>query len=492
MSSDSWEVCGKVIDSEIKKRIIDTIFSQLSSVCGVLSITIVGSFIDRDDLAGISDIDTIVICEKLNSVILKQCTDQIKNIDISACGLKGYQLKVNTSFGPLKFDEPKFAVIHLMVYDIAGHIKHVNASPFTCLDWERSDIFKGKRLRSIFPVGNLQPRDFIEARRGVEDYLNDLKNRVISIRDYEFSGDSIYEVKRLHPLDDRHKGEYAYHIVRNLVQNGLKLMYRENKLYSLDNLEKSLEILMEGEASVHLNKFKELSKLKIERSTVYPEWTLGWVSTFIKDFQESFINRWENAQNISFMRHAQTAFNDGTFLGQGRNPGILNKGIRAFQGNNIKTVYSGPAMRCLETATMFFPQIKITIDDRLQEINYASAEGMTFETLKKQHPKIVDGWSKGEDPHFPDDGENTSDVLSRLNNFLGKISGKIDSATFIITHNVVLRCLIGEAHNIPKQEWHLLRIPHEEPLEFKVLEGRIISNIPRAQLGNIFVDLGKI
>ncbi len=128
----------------------------------------------------------------------------------------------------------------------------------------------------------------------------------------------------------------------------------------------------------------------------------------------------------------------------------------------------------------------------MKEINYASAEGMTFETLKIQHPKIIDEWSKGKDPHFPDGGENTSGVLSRLNNFLGEISGKIDGATVVMTHNVVLRCLIGEAHDIPQQEWHLLSIPHAEPLEFKIMAGRLISNIPRSQLGNIFTALGKV
>jgi ribonuclease H / adenosylcobalamin/alpha-ribazole phosphatase len=492
MFTDSWEVCGNMIDSEIKKKIKDAIFSRLSSVSGVLSITLVGSFIDRDDLAGISDIDTIVICENLNNKIYKQCTEQVKSIDFSACGLESYQLKINTSFGPMKFDKPKLAVIHLMVYDIEGHRKHVIASPFTCLDWERSEAFKGTRLRSIFPVGNLQPRDFIEARRGVGDYLDDLKKGVISIRDYKFSGDNVSEIKRVHTLDDRHKGEYAYHIVRNLVQNGLKIMCGVNKLYSPEELEEGLVFLMEDEASEYICKFKELSKLKKERCTVYPEWTLSWVSTFIKDFQESFISRWENAQKISFMRHAQTALNDTTFLGQGRDPGILNKGVPGFQGHKIKTVFSSPAKRCIETAKLIFPQVSITHDNRLQEINYGSAEGMTFETLKIQHPKIIDEWSKGKDPHFPDGGENTSGVFSRLNNFLGEVSGKIDGTTVVMTHSVVLRCLIGEAHDIPQQEWYLLSIPHAEPLDFKIMAGRLIPNIPRSQLGNIFTYLGEI
>ncbi len=479
-------------DGKITQQIKDAIFSRLTSIPGVLSVTLVGSFVDRDDLAGISDIDTVVICENLNNIIFKQCTEQIKSIDISACGLNGYHLKINTSFGPLKFDEPKLAVIHLMVYDIEGHRKHVIASPFTCLDWERSETFTGKKLQTIFPVGSLQPRDFVEARRGLSNYIDDLKNGVISIRDYEFTDNIVSEAKRSHPLDDRHRGEYAYHIVRNLVLNGLKLMFGENKLYSSSELERGIEMLMDSKSSEHDEKFKQLSKLKNKRSIVYPEWTLSWVYKFVSDFQESFISRWKNAQTIYFIRHAQTVLNDGAFLGQGRDPGILNTEHPAFQGTEIKTVYCGPAKRCIETARMFFPQVTVTQDNRLQEINYASAEGLTFETLKELHPDILEAWSKGEDPNFPDGGENTSDVLFRLQNFIEELSENIDRATVVMTHSVVLRCLIGEAHAIPQHDWHLLTIPHAKPLEFKMLDGKLFSNIPRIQLGSIFAALGKV
>ena len=475
----------------VRKSIQKTIFTNLTSISKVLSVTFVGSFVDHKDLSGISDIDTIVICDHLTEDVFNSCIEAVDRINLDDHGLQKYILKINSSFGPLKFDEPNVAVIHLMVYDLKSHRKHVILSPFTCLDWERSESVVGMRLQQIFPVGRLQPRDFVEARRGVGNYLDDLKKGVISIRNYEFSKDSISEISRMYTLDDRHKGEYAYHIVRNLIQNGLKLMYGENKFVSLEKLEQGLEILMEGECSVHLYKFRELSKLKKVRSTSYPEWTINWVSSFIKDFQESFIGRWEKAQKIYFMRHAQTALNDDSFLGQGRDPGILNKGVLAFRDKHIKTVYSSPARRCVETAKLIFPQVPITKDNRLKEINYASAEGMTFETLKIQNPKIIDEWSNGKDPSFPDGGENTSCVLSRFNNFVEEIIGKIDGATFVMSHNVVLRCLIGEAHDIPLKEWHLLKIPYAEPLEFKIMAGRLISNIPRSQLGNIFTALGK-
>jgi len=480
-------------EDKIKQRIKNAIYSSLTSIHGVFSITIVGSFIDRDDLAGVSDIDTIVVCENLTELVIKQCFERIASLDISKCGLQGFRLKINPSFGPLKFDEPELAVIHLMIYDIKGHRKHVIASPFTCYDWERSDTYSGKKLQEIFPVGKLQPRDFVEARRGLGHYLDDLDNGVISIRNYEFTNGCVSEVKSVYSLDDRHIGEYAYHIVRNLVQNGLKLMSGENKFYSSGKLERSIEILMDDEASGHLKRFQHLSKLKKERSTVYPEWTLSWVYSFIKGFQESFINHLENAPTIYFMRHAQTVLNDSTFLGQGRDPGIINLEQNAISElTEVETVYSSPARRCIETAELLFPQFAVNKDKRLHEINYSSAEGMTFKNFKGRHLDIVNAWSNGEDPHFPNGGENTSDVSCRIQNLVDELCGKSVGATIVITHNVVLRCLVGQAHGVPPKDWHLLSIPYAEVLEFKVLDGKIVPNIKRSLLGEIFTSLGKV
>ena len=163
------------------------------------------------------------------------------------------------------------------------------------------------------------------------------------------------------------------------------------------------------------------------------------------------------------MRHAQTIFNDGTFLGQGRDPGILKKEIPVIQDKNIKAIYSSPAKRCIETVNRIIPQVNFKEDNRLQEINYGSAEGMTFQILEKKHPEIINEWLKGEDPNFPNGGENISSVLLRLNSFLFELLKNIDGTTVVMTHNVVLRCLIGQAHNIPRQKWHLLSIPHAEP-----------------------------
>ena len=153
---------------EIKQNIQKMLFEKLGSFQDVISVTLVGSFVDQEDLAGISDIDTIVVCKSLNKKLFDDCLHAAKSIDLKRCGLANYAIKVNPTFGPLKFDKPNLAVIHLMVYDIYTHRQHVLASPFTCFDWERSEIRVGQSLKDIFPVGMLQFRDFMEVRRSLE------------------------------------------------------------------------------------------------------------------------------------------------------------------------------------------------------------------------------------------------------------------------------------------------------------------------------------
>ena len=105
-------------------------------------------------------------------------------------------------------------------------------SPFTCYDWQRSKDFVGLSLEQIFPVGRIQFRNFKEARRSTESYLNDLKNNTISYRKYKLVDNKFKQIKKYQPLNARHKGEFAYHIVKHLVSNYIKFCLNKNQLIS--------------------------------------------------------------------------------------------------------------------------------------------------------------------------------------------------------------------------------------------------------------------
>ena len=124
------------LHNKLRKSIIDKISVDLKKKKEIKSLTFVGSFIDKKDYNLINDIDLIVVTKKLNKTIFNNYLELIRKVNPNKLGINRDKLKINTSFGPLKLNNFKNEIIiHLMIYDIKGHIDHVIKSPFTTLDW---------------------------------------------------------------------------------------------------------------------------------------------------------------------------------------------------------------------------------------------------------------------------------------------------------------------------------------------------------------------
>ena len=74
----------------VRQRLKKTIFNNLTSITNVLSVTFVGSFAESKDLSGISDIDTVVICDHLTEDVFNSCMAAAGSISLSELGLKEY------------------------------------------------------------------------------------------------------------------------------------------------------------------------------------------------------------------------------------------------------------------------------------------------------------------------------------------------------------------------------------------------------------------
>ena len=95
-------------------------------------------------------------------------------------------------------------------------------------------------------------------------------------------------------------------------------------------------------------------------------------------------------------------------------------------------------------AEIMRPSASIEPGPLLNEIDYGLAEGMSLAELNENFPNILHDWTSKKDPRFPE-GENQADVQARLNLFLRENFLNANSA--IVTHNVVLRSLIGKTYN---------------------------------------------
>jgi ribonuclease H / adenosylcobalamin/alpha-ribazole phosphatase len=467
-------------DNSLREIIIETLWSVFSGINYVLSTTITGSFSKSIGLDGISDIDTIVIVSDLTEEKFIDLQEQAYVSLEPIFSINGYKLKINPTLGPLKINDSKTAVLHLMVYDILAHREHVIQSPFTCYDWQRSPLYLGYHLKEIYPVFALQPRHFISARRSSKDYLKDLESDKISFRKIIFENEIRKEINQYKQMTLRDHHEFAYHIIRFLMQNYYKLVKKSNFAPEGDKLLDfyTSAFSVNKEHLIHI--YKTLQKMK--SSTKFGEGIDGLktiVSRFVQEFENNFSEEFSaQATRHVFFRHAQTHLNtpimeDTIFLGRTdvqinqESNSIPGELTMAIEQNNVSTYIVSPLRRTMETVKMLgssnSSNINMQVSRELIEIDYGSFEGKTLRETRNTYSEVFKEWAAGRDPKFPGGGENYESVINRLHHFLASDKLHTENSA-VCTHNVVLRCLIGDHFNIPQSDWYRLRIPHMMPI----------------------------
>ena len=454
----------------MRKDYIESLLSGVSIIPSVLSVNLVGSYFEKQ-LEDISDIDFVIVVNKLDREIYDYILNYFKKFDHKKF-LGNYEIQINSSFGPLKIYDDKLIILHIMIYDIDGHVEHVINSPFTCFDWERTENFKLNKLNKLFPVGRLMLNDFLNARRGVVDYKNDIKKNQLSIREYSFENQSNYAVsKKYIELDSIHLTEYTYHIVKNLLNNYVKFLLNINELEKIDDENYSKHL------GLTYTKYKEkIYEIKNRKDTRSPSTQndVTWVSEFLDEFYRKTEFIYQDSTKLIFIRHAKTKSNNlPIFFGTKNNSEIINKD-KVKSKYEKYTCYTSPSIRAKQTVSKYGFD-NFTESELLSEIDYGKADGMLFDEFKENYSEIIRKWSEKEDPRFPE-GENNYDVSLRVEKFLN--STKF-SDSFIVTHQVFLRCLFGKLFNIPIHLWYLINIPHNTPLEVIKINHTYYPNISR-------------
>ena len=116
--------------------------------------------------------------------------------------------------------------------------------------------------------------------------------------------------------------------------------------------------------------------------------------------------------------------------------------------------------------------------------DYGNTEGLNIKELSTKYPQIIKAWKKGLDPKFPK-GESLTNVSTRLSKFINdQLISKKNIRNFnslVFTHNVILRCLIGNIYKIKKKEWFKININYFDLLEFRLENYKLVSNIERGK-----------
>jgi len=440
----------------IKQKIKKSIINVIGNIKEIVSATIVGSFVDSVGLKGISDIDVVIIVGQLTKKIFEDIISSFETIKGSDFGLDDHQVIINNSFGPLKFNSEKIVVFHVMIYDIEGHINHVEESPFTCFSWESFKPITGMSLRDVYPTLNLQIDDILRSRRGLLTYLSDIEKGCITYRKYIFNNKKLEIIKENFELDLKHNLEYSYHITYHLLNNFYKIITRKIDSIEVGDLAK-FYLSFEFFPNENLLFFENLYSWKKKGGKPLKN-IISRTKLFINDFF-SFVESIKlSSKIISFRRHGKTVLNDGTFLGVKRNPSIeaLSKKTSDF---NYEIGYHSQLLRSIETISHFNCNVLIE-SSLLNEIDYGLVEGLTISQLHSKFPDIILKWEEGQDPKFPE-GECQNDVLNRVHSFLNN-ELDVNKDSIVITHLVVLRLILFNYLNLDFKNLFKINIEHIE------------------------------
>ena len=470
-----------------KKILIKDIIKGYSTLKEVKSVNFVGSFAKTENY---SDIDIVIIVEQLNKDIFNQCNDIIKKIDLKKHKIKK-KIYINNTFGPLKFDTDKYLVFHLMIYNIDMHISHVIESPFTCYDWERNASDYGINLKDIFSVGKLNLTDFINKYRGINNYKKNIINESIDYKEFFFTKKNFVLKKKKFKINKKLLIEFSYHIISNLCNNLLKFEYSKNKKFSEKEIIKTIKkVFINKNYKEKINFFKILKKNKINNETSFNyKYLKSSIIEFIDTFEKYILILYKAKKTIIFKRHFQTKYKKEVFLGRKLNPNIiLDKKNHKFNKYKDLKAITSPMLRTVKTAREMGIK-KIIKNDLINEIDYGKVEGKNLDYINQIYPYIIKNWRNKKDVRFPG-GESSSDVQKRLIKFVNYLINFLnrnnDQKIIIITHNVVMRTLLGIYYELPKHKWFLLDIDYGDEIQFYLIKDKIYPNFDRKKMKIFF------
>lgn len=162
---------------------------------------------------------------------------------------------------------------------------------------------------------------------------------------------------------------------------------------------------------------------------------------------------------VWLVRHASTAWTGRRFCGRTdmplstegrREAAALADRLAAIVPDDVLVV-SAPTARARETAEWLVASLRgqgrVECDDRLREVDFGRAEGLTFDRLAETMPDLAAGLAAGEPIDWPG-GESAASVRERA----GAVWGDMHRAarpTLLVTHGGFIRAFLEVALGRP-------------------------------------------
>jgi broad specificity phosphatase PhoE len=162
-----------------------------------------------------------------------------------------------------------------------------------------------------------------------------------------------------------------------------------------------------------------------------------------------------DGRRLWLVRHASTAWTGRRFCGRTDLP--LSRGGRAEAAALAErltatvpddvSVASGPARRARETAESLLASRRgprhVEVDDRLREVDFGRAEGLTFDRIAEIMPVLATSIAAGDAIDWPG-GESAASVRKRAGEVWGDLHRAV-TPRLLVTHGGFIRALLAVA-----------------------------------------------
>lgn len=418
-----------------------------------------------------NDIDIIFICKNKNSPqIINKTINKIKKINFKKYK-KNIKVLVNRDFGPIKLNQNKYnLVFHTMFYDINSHKNHVIQSPFTCYDWERSEINLKKKIKNIYPVKFLMISDFLNSNRNLLEFKSSIMQGKISCSKYVFYKDKILTKKYKKKLDNYNYKIFCKNVIYHSVRNFLKFNKQKNIFFS----DRQVANFIKRELKI----FDFSEQIFNQELKIIKQFTMQ----FLNQMQKYIKNIIKDSKKIYFIRHFKTKYKKSIFLGQFLNPPImkLQKQKLNYRKNQV-CVYSSPLKRALQTSKFFFKNKSILKSNLLREIDYGKIEGLDLHQVKDLYPNTFKEMKNNSLKKYPC-GESIVNFFKRIQKFKNLIMENKKKYIYIFSHNNFIRAILSEHFSIERSKIYQINIRYGERIDFIQYRNTLIPNFQRTKL----------
>lgn len=184
-------------------------------------------------------------------------------------------------------------------------------------------------------------------------------------------------------------------------------------------------------------------------------------------------------RHLLVVRHPETEANiTGRWVGRGDAPytarghvqhAALVAELERFEPD---VIWSSPLRRCREVAEAAAARLgmAVTFDDRLLELDFGLAEGLTYDETVERGIRFE---FKSETAPVAEAGESRRDILSRTASALDELLAGEGRRIAIVTHGGVFRSTVPHLLGLPLDSIWAFHIQNAAFLEYRVIDGHV-------------------